>query len=618
ELSSADTDRAEKVSGLDDYFTLMSSAKSTSDLMNSLAAQLQSSGVVDDPDDESLKNADGIKAVDALTTSQAYARSGIYYEERTWIDSPTWTREGVKWRIEELTANGYKPNYLTDSSSGREYIYFEQTLYYGQYGDPVAELYKRASDNGIPKNVVSPLMFKNGKAIGSTLRVKYVYDVTAGKWMRMQTAIMPPDTTSPIHTSPNQIPNKVERPYRYVPVSDLGLTSVGDFSLMASGQRTGGMSVKIRLDRVSEKTYGSAVCGVCSFGSSKFLSTQKLHKFVNVDNAKWGKYALSYEETASNAYWTTVGNTVPNEGQSSIVPTERDAGVGSLDALRKSLESNYRYYARLDKEGGVHRATAQYGKERTKKLLGELADLEYAIEMAGVQDAFTKSVSDQLSGASAVVGIFGGPVGAEGALVIDTINVLINAANDTNNAEVMEAAEKFKSKVDRYMSNDKADKERMKKDEQEKKDYNNSTGFPIYGVEDEVFDDPFDGGSSKPTAPTAQTVPVHDPSGVVYEGVIENPVEGATVTLYKYDAENGVPVQHDDSLYMQQQNPLTTDENGHYNWDVPEGEWYVTASKDGYISGNSGADIAATKQHTVGGEDMNFLPVLPPQLDVNI
>ncbi|MBQ3461505.1 MAG: hypothetical protein IJH36_00065, partial [Clostridia bacterium] len=35
ELSSADTDRAEKVSGLDDDFTLMSSAKSTSDLMNS-------------------------------------------------------------------------------------------------------------------------------------------------------------------------------------------------------------------------------------------------------------------------------------------------------------------------------------------------------------------------------------------------------------------------------------------------------------------------------------------------------------------------------------------------------------------------------------------------------
>ena len=133
-----------------------------------------------------------------------------------------------------------------------------------------------------------------------------------------------------------------------------------------------------------------------------------------------------------------------------------------------------------------------------------------------------------------------------------------------------------------------------------------------------MFDDPFDGGSSKPTAPTAQTVPVHDPSGVVYEGVIENPVEGATVTRYKYDAESGVPVQHDDSLYLNQQNPLTTDENGHYNWDVPEGEWYVTASKDGYISGNSGNDRAATKQHTVGGETMNFLPVLPPQLDVNI
>ena len=52
-----------------------------------------------------------------------------------------------------------------------------------------------------------------------------------------------------------------------------------------------------------------------------------------------------------------------------------------------------------------------------------------------------------------------------------------------------------------------------------------------------------------------------------------------------------------------------------YRWDVPEeGEWFVTASKSGYISGSSQDDRAATVTHG----DVNYLPVLPPQLNVNI
>ena len=50
-----------------------------------------------------------------------------------------------------------------------------------------------------------------------------------------------------------------------------------------------------------------------------------------------------------------------------------------------------------------------------------------------------------------------------------------------------------------------------------------------------------------------------------------------------------------------QQNPLFTDENGMYRWDVPQGLWQVKFEKEGY--------------QTVYSE---WLPVPPPQLDVNI
>lgn len=50
-----------------------------------------------------------------------------------------------------------------------------------------------------------------------------------------------------------------------------------------------------------------------------------------------------------------------------------------------------------------------------------------------------------------------------------------------------------------------------------------------------------------------------------------------------------------------QENPLFTDENGYYRWDVPQGLWQVKFEKDGYETTYS-----------------EWLPVPPPQLDVNI
>ena len=143
----------------------------------------------------------------------------------------------------------------------------------------------------------------------------------------------------------------------------------------------------------------------------------------------------------------------------------------------------------------------------------------------------------------------------------------------------------------------------------------------------------------------------NDPSGVVYEGVIQNPVEGAKVTLYyaansagnivregtTVNAETGkktgtgsvepgnavsnLKAAEDVRYLLPQEAVQLTGENGRFSWGVPEGLWYVTAQYAG-LEGNSNADKAAkvsVSGLTLDGEAVtNLLPVLPVQLDVNI
>lgn len=98
-----------------------------------------------------------------------------------------------------------------------------------------------------------------------------------------------------------------------------------------------------------------------------------------------------------------------------------------------------------------------------------------------------------------------------------------------------------------------------------------------------------------------------DPSGYVYEGVFSNRVEGATATAYyKEMVEDMYGDLHEnivkwDAEEYAQENPLFTDESGYYRWDVPQGLWQVKFEKEGYETTYS-----------------EWLPVPPPQLDVNI
>ena len=104
-----------------------------------------------------------------------------------------------------------------------------------------------------------------------------------------------------------------------------------------------------------------------------------------------------------------------------------------------------------------------------------------------------------------------------------------------------------------------------------------------------------------------------DPSGYVYDNLTNTRLQGVTATAYwmEYDENNtefwnNTP---DDNEYgtlwnateWDQVNPLATDTEGKYSWDVPEGWWRVKYEKQGY--------------ETVWS---NWMTVPPVQTDVNI
>ena len=102
-----------------------------------------------------------------------------------------------------------------------------------------------------------------------------------------------------------------------------------------------------------------------------------------------------------------------------------------------------------------------------------------------------------------------------------------------------------------------------------------------------------------------------DPSGYVYAGVTANRLSDVKVTAYWipldetdddfWDAPDETKSQLWNADEYSQYNPLYTDNDGNYAWDVPEGWWKVVAEKEGYETYTS-----------------DWMPVPPPQTDVNI
>ena len=98
---------------------------------------------------------------------------------------------------------------------------------------------------------------------------------------------------------------------------------------------------------------------------------------------------------------------------------------------------------------------------------------------------------------------------------------------------------------------------------------------------------------------TALIAFIIDPSGYTYEAVPSNRLLGVKTTIYSKDEKN-LEKEWNAEEYNQK-NPLITDSEGKYRWDVPEGQWQVKYEKEGY--------------ETIYSE---WLSVPPPQMDVNI
>lgn len=115
-----------------------------------------------------------------------------------------------------------------------------------------------------------------------------------------------------------------------------------------------------------------------------------------------------------------------------------------------------------------------------------------------------------------------------------------------------------------------------------------------------IYSDPYPDKPQYPSLPTNVSI---DPSGYAYEAVPSNRVEGVTATVFykeTKETDDDFAELWDASEY-DQENPLTTNSEGGYAWDVPDGWWQVRFEKDGY-------DIAYSE----------WLPVPPPQTDINV
>lgn len=109
---------------------------------------------------------------------------------------------------------------------------------------------------------------------------------------------------------------------------------------------------------------------------------------------------------------------------------------------------------------------------------------------------------------------------------------------------------------------------------------------------------------SRMSSPAAAPKWIYDPSGYVFEAVEDNRIAGVKTTImYRPKTEQGeppAPWEFWNAEWYGQQNPMMSNSEGRYGWDVPPGMWQVIYEKDGYEPAYS-----------------EELEVLPPHFDVN-
>ena len=93
--------------------------------------------------------------------------------------------------------------------------------------------------------------------------------------------------------------------------------------------------------------------------------------------------------------------------------------------------------------------------------------------------------------------------------------------------------------------------------------------------------------------------PIMDPSGVVYEALEDNLLEGVTATLWYAPDEEGIKAEIRNADDYDQINPQITGKYSGYAWDVPTGYRQVRFEKDGFLAAQT-----------------DWLPVPSPQLNI--
>lgn len=102
---------------------------------------------------------------------------------------------------------------------------------------------------------------------------------------------------------------------------------------------------------------------------------------------------------------------------------------------------------------------------------------------------------------------------------------------------------------------------------------------------------------NKKTAASGSFNPLVDPSGTIFEAVSDEPVQGVTATVYYKSDENGEWVKWDSEAYDQPSNPMLSNEDGYYGWNVLMGKWKVVFEKDGYFLAES-EELDVPPEHT--------------------
>lgn len=100
-----------------------------------------------------------------------------------------------------------------------------------------------------------------------------------------------------------------------------------------------------------------------------------------------------------------------------------------------------------------------------------------------------------------------------------------------------------------------------------------------------------------------------DPSGII-TGSDGEPIEGVKVTLEKLQEDNTTWVKWDAENYLQC-NPVYTNAEGRYGWDVTEGTYRIVAEKEGYKT------TIIEKYYSRDQGEETAITVLPPRFDVD-